>query len=76
MTELKGPQQQQAEGELQLNSGRTSMAQVLAPCWNQMHVCNLKFHSYIGDLLYILCRTEGGKNPLFIASGAHVISSS
>ena len=55
MTELKGPQQQQAQGELQLNSGRTSMAQVPAPCWNQMHVCTFESLPleglYAGNLL-------------------------
>ena len=62
MIELKDHQQKEMEGKLQFHSCSTLMAQVLVPCWNQMHVCNLKAHSYIGDLLYILCRTEGGKS--------------
>ena len=61
MVELKDHQQKEMEGKLQFHSCLTLMAQVLVPCWNQMHVCNLKVHSYIGDLLYILCRTEGEK---------------
>ena len=64
------------EGKLQFHLCMVLMAQVLVPRWKQMHVFNLKVHSYTGDFLYIPCRIEGEKNPLLIASGAHVISSS
>ena len=38
MVELKDRQQQGTEGKLQLYSCLTLMAQVLVPCWNQMHI--------------------------------------
>jgi len=36
--ELKDRQQQEIEGKLQFYSCLTLMAQVLVPCWNQMHI--------------------------------------
>ena len=54
MVELK---QQEMEGKLQFHSHLTLMAQVLVPCWNQMHVCIFESSqlecSYVGDLLCI-----------------------
>ena len=55
MVELKDRQQQETEGKLQFHSRLTLMAQVLGPCWNQMHVLiseSLQLEgSYVGDLL-------------------------
>ena len=39
MVELKDCQQQETESKLQFHSQLTLMAQVLVPCWNQMHIC-------------------------------------
>ena len=38
MVELKGRQQQEKGSRLQFHSCLTLMAQVLIPCWNQMHI--------------------------------------
>ena len=38
MVELKGHQQQEMEGRLQCHSHLMLMAQVLIPCWNEIHV--------------------------------------
>ena len=38
MAELKDHQQQEIEGKLQPHLCLTLMAQVLDPCWNQLHV--------------------------------------
>ena len=35
---LRDHQQQEMEGKLQFHSCLTMMAQVLVPCWNQMHI--------------------------------------
>ena len=44
------------EGKLQCHLRLTSMAQVLVPCWNQMHVHIFESSRleglYVGDLLY------------------------
>ena len=57
MAELKARQQQETEGKLQFHSRLTLMAQVLAPCWNQMHVRIFESSqlegSYVGDLTVI-----------------------
>ena len=57
MVELKDHQQQEMEGKLQFHSCLTLMAQVLVPCWNQMHVRIFESSqlecSYVGNLLYI-----------------------
>ena len=53
--ELKDHQQQEMEGKLQFHSHLTLMAQVLVPCWNQMHICIFESSqlegSYVGNLL-------------------------
>ena len=45
------------DGGLQFHSLLTLMAQVLVPCWNQMHICIFESSkiegSYVGDLLYL-----------------------
>ena len=41
MVELKDRQQQETEGKLQCHARLTLMAQVLVPCWNQIHRCTL-----------------------------------
>ena len=56
MVALKDSQQQEKKGNLQFHSGLTLMAQVLVPCWNQVHICIFESSqsegSYVGDLLY------------------------
>ena len=56
MAELKHRQQQETEGKLQSHSHLPLMAQVLAPCWHQLHVCifeNSQLEGlYVEDSLY------------------------
>ena len=58
MVELKALQQWEMEGKLQFHSHLTLMAQVLVPCWNQMHVHISESSQleglYVGDLLYFI----------------------
>ena len=58
MVELKDHHQQEMEGELPFDSHLTLMAQVLVPCWSQMHARvfeSLQLEGlYVGDLLYYL----------------------
>ena len=55
MVEVKDGQQEEMEGKLQFHSHLMLMAQVLVPCWNQVHVCSFESSqlegSYVRDLL-------------------------
>ena len=56
MVALKDRQQLETKGKLQFHSRLMLMAQVLVPCWNQMHVRIFESSQleglYVGDLLY------------------------
>ena len=58
IVKLKEGQQQETEGKLHFHSRVTLMAQVLVPCWNQMHVCTFESLQldgwHVADLLYCL----------------------
>ena len=59
MVELKGRQQQETEDQLQWPSHLTWMEQVLAPCWNLIHILIFESSqlegSYVGDLIVHFC---------------------
>ena len=38
----KGQSATGEEGQLQFHSGLMLMAQVLVPCWNQVHICMVR----------------------------------
>ena len=63
MVELKDRQQQETECKLQFHSRLTLMAQVLVPCWNQIHVRifeSLQLKGlYVGDLTVCDCSLKG-----------------
>ena len=61
MVELKDHQQQEMEGNLRFHSCLTLVAEILVPCWDQMHI---HFESsqldglYVGDLLHAIWHTD------------------
>ena len=67
-----GADRQAATGDLT----QTLMAQVLAPCWDQVHMCIFESSqsegSYVGDLLSSVTAVQG-ENTLHIPKSFHSV---
>ena len=72
MVERKGCQQYEMEGKLLFHSGLTLMAQVLALCWNQLHVHMFEGSQpeglYIRELMHPAREGRGESNSLSVSS--------